>query len=179
MRKLLLIFLITNIAQASLLIEPYLGLNLNGEWSAQDADSSDEFDGTARGARLGIQKLGLMLGVDYRQRYWLLDDSAKTKLNGDQFAAFIGYDFPIFFRIYGEYVFGGEAKDQDGVRYLGASGFVVGLGYKFFPFLSLNLERGELRYHEVELTNGVNLEEREEAASYYLLSVSVPINLGM
>lgn len=166
-------------ARASFLLEPYAGVNINGGWSDNSSDTVNQFSGTMYGARAGIQKMGFMLGVDGRKGSWSVDNEAKSKLDYTHLAMFVGYDFPILLRVYGEYIVGGSSVDEDDLELMKPSGFVLGAGYKFFPYLSANLEYGTIKYQESEDADGVNLEGRDDNGSYILLSLSVPINIGL
>ena len=166
-------------AKASFLLEPYAGINFNGGWSASGSDSVNQFTGTMFGARAGIQKLGFMLGVDGRKGSWSVDNVANSELDYQHVALFLGYDFPLLLRFYAEFVIGGTVSDQDNNEFMKPSGFVVGAGYKFFPYLSANLEYATVKYQEMEASTGVNFEDREDEGGYFLLSLSAPINIGL
>lgn len=164
---------------AAFLVEPYAGINFNGSWEDHGSDSSDSFSGSMYGARVGVQKFGFMAGLDVRKGSWEVDNTAKDEFAYTHYAAFIGYDFPILVRVYAEYVLGGTAEEVGGNNLIEPAGFVFGAGYKFFPFLSANLEAGSVSYKELELEDGTNLKDREEAATYLLLSLSVPFSIGL
>ena len=130
------------------------------------------------GGRVGIQKMGLMLGLDGRKGEWEIDNDTSTEFSYNHMAAFVGYDFPILLRVYASYIIGGNATDDDDNEYLEPSGYTLGVGYKFFPYLSANAEYGTINYKEREDVNGVNA-TTDERGTYLLFSVSAPINLGL
>lgn len=166
-------------SQAALLIEPYAGVNVNAGWSDDSFESTSQLSGTMYGARVGVQSFGFMTGLDARKGAWSVDDEDDTEIDYTHYAVFAGYDFPILLRVYAEYILGGSGIDQDDNTFIQPSGFVFGAGYKFFPYLSANLEFGNVDYKEVELADGTNLEDREEGAKYFLLSLSIPFTLGL
>src|SRR5690554_3257213 len=131
MKKLIALFILALPAYGSFLIEPYVGLNFEGGWQGDAANSKTKFNGQMYGARIGTQNAGLMLGLDARKGEWSVRSPVNLDLNYDHFGAFVGYNFPILLRVFAQYVFTGEAKDQSGNTYQGASGFVFGAGYKF------------------------------------------------
>jgi len=166
-------------ANASFLIEPYAGLNLFSKWQADGESSTDGLSGSMIGGRAGVQRMGFMIGLDARMSTWEIDDSQSTKLNTTSYGFFVGYDFPIMLRLWGTYTFSGTGEVDDVGEFFGGSGFILGVGYKAFPFLSLNFESGTLNFEEFETQAGVNDEGREDAATYYLFSISFPITIGL
>lgn len=177
MKIVLLSILLSLSASADLFIEPYGGMNFNGAWTDQGDTDTNTLDGTMYGGRFGIQKFLFTFGLDYRKGSWEIENDSNTELDYTHYAAFVGVEFPILLRVYAEYIFGGEGVDQDDNRLIGASGFILGAGYKFFPFLSLNIESGSVEYRDLEFADGTNFEDREEAATYILASISIPFTL--
>jgi len=110
-------------AKASLLIEPVIGYSFSKNNidllvpsdTTQNDSSSDSLKGTSFGGRLGYQNLGLQIGVDYL--------NSNLKIDGDEFktsewAGFIGYEFPVLFRVYAGYIFSGSGDaTEDEIKF--------------------------------------------------------------
>lgn len=133
----------SNKSHAGTLIEPYAGLNFMNTYSVEGG-TSGEISGSSVGARVGIENFGLIAGLDGRRSSVTLkpksgsdNDYVFTKLG-----FFVGYDFPILLRVWGEYVFSvdGEQNDNSANKFNSGSGSIIGIGYKILPFVSLNLE---------------------------------------
>lgn len=163
-------------AQAAFLLEPFAGMEFNSsaELSGTDTDTT----GTTVGARLGFQNLGLMIGLDGRR----MTQNFEPKTGSDidvtftQMGLFVGYDFPMMLRIWGNYVFSLEGENDDtSTKYTEGSGLVLGIGYKVVPFVSLNLEvsNTETTKFENDVTDG----DYDAEYSSYLLSVSFPLSI--
>lgn len=166
-------------SQASFLLEPFAGMNFNGKFQADGSSDKDNFSGTMYGARAGIERMGFMIGLDARLSNWEIDNDAESELSTTSYGFFAGYNFPMLLRVWGTYVFGGDGTVKDSGDFLQGSGFIIGIGYKVLPFVSINFESGNLSFAEFETEAGVNDEGRSDEATYYLLSVSVPINIGL
>jgi hypothetical protein len=157
-------------ANAAFLVEPYLGMHFNSE--AEDADA--DISGMGIGARVGYQNLGLMLGLNYKSAdlEFEPDNSAISNYDVEQthYGVFVGYEFPILIRAWVEYVIGGSAEFKTG-DYDSISGTQLGVGYTGLPFVSLNLEIGNLTYEDGP--TGFT----DQDISTYMLSVSLPLTL--
>ena len=145
-------------ASASFLLEPYAGLNYKGTFHADGSSKIDDFSGNMIGGRAGIEKMGFMIGMDARIGNWEIDDTNKSELTTTSYGLFIGYNLPILLRFWGTYVFGGDGTVKDSGDLLSGSGYVLGVGYKLLPFISLNLEMGQLKFEEFETEAGVKTE---------------------
>lgn len=155
MKKLIQLFVLSTIAlvsvsqaKAALLIEPVLGYNFgtfNSEVKQTNDKDSNSLHGYSYGGRLGYQQLGLQLGLDYL--------GSKMRTDGDDFntsewAGFVGYEFPILFRVYAGYIFSGTGnyKADTTTKFKGGTGPKVGIGCTVLPFLDVNLEYRRLDY---------------------------------
>ncbi|MBT4793206.1 MAG: hypothetical protein HON90_16660, partial [Halobacteriovoraceae bacterium] len=94
-----------------------------------------------------------------------------------QLSFFVGYDFPMMLRVWGEYVFSmsGEDDDNSSNKLIGGSGTVLGIGYKVVPFVSLNFEISNLATDEFE--NATSTTSNDISYTSYLLGISFPISL--
>lgn len=185
MKKLLLLLsLIASIsAHAELLIEPLVGWNTGGHFDFSQGKTYSNRGGAA-GGRLGFQKLGFQLGIDYlHSSFDMGSDDFETNVSMDEFGGFIGLELPILLRVYGGYIFSasGKARYNDGVQgmqdtdFLKGSGGKVGLGFTGLPFLVINFEYRIGKFSEYEI-NDVKQTGDVEYNSY-LVSVSLPITL--
>lgn len=162
------LFYYTKNAQADLLIEPYIGYHATGE-SKSDTDGIDGKDlkGNAFGGRLGYQNLGFMLGLNFQQGALDVEDISKD-LEYTTYGAFIGFNFPVLLRVWGEYVFSGSGELGD-VDIDTVGGYRLGVGFTALPFVSINLEMSQPK---VEFKN-----DADGDFNTYLLSISLPITL--
>tara|TARA_Y100000780_G_scaffold232578_1_gene267181 strand:+ start:40893 stop:41420 length:528 start_codon:yes stop_codon:yes gene_type:complete len=174
MFKLLTLFFISFSAWGSILFEPYFGLSVSGELEESSTDA--QFYGPGYGIKFGAQYLNLFGGIDYRIGTFSVDatEAGTTledeTLDTETYYAFVGYEFPAFFKVWAGLGVGGDAS-APGLEFSEGSGSVLGVGYKGFPIISLNLEYMTFKYDEVEPGDDSDLEGQN-----LLFSVSVPIN---
>lgn len=162
----------TSASQAGILVEPVLGLNVNHK--------VDDFSGLggAYGGRLGYQNLGFQLGLDYLSSSTDMDEKElKSNLKTQEWAAFIGFEFPILVRVYAGYIFsakgdvkldGGKAKLEDG------TGTKIGIGFTGLPFVDINVEYRSGSFDSVKV-GGVKTGDADFSST--MLSISLPLNL--
>jgi hypothetical protein len=155
-------------AQASFLIEPYLGMHFNSELEAGSSDS--DASGIGMGARVGWQNLGLQLGVNYKMTSFEFDDF-NSDADYNHMGLFVGYEFPVLIRVWAEYIISSELDFDNGGKYEDASGTTLGFGYTGLPFIALNFEITNVSYEEF---NGNSL-SGDFDLSTYMLSVSLPL----
>ncbi len=163
-------------AQAGLLLEPLVGMELSS--SGELNENNVDITGTTVGGRLGFQNLGFMVGLDGRRMSWNLEaDNSDVDYTFTQLSAFVGYDFPIMLRVWANYVFSleGVNDDDSDTKLIEGSGTVIGIGYKVMPFVSLNLEMSNLKTDKLE----VDPNETDYKSEYntMMLSVSLPLSL--
>lgn len=157
---------------ADVLIEPYLGYHL-GKTKSGSATSNDK--GISYGGRLGYQTMGFMIGAEYQSGSWTDDSTPQDTITPSYLGAFVGYNFPVLFRVYGTYFFSADSKasnSSSSVKYTG-NGYKLGVGYTGFPFVSVNLEYGSTSFdkgNSQTLSNNVD-------TNFYGLTISVPFDL--
>jgi hypothetical protein len=178
---------ITFTAQAGLLIEPVLGYNVISKF---DDDSGG--GGSAYGGRLGYQYLGLQLGVDYLNS--TVDskiDNAQNDFKTSEFGAFVGFEFPVFFRVYAGYVFAASSDKlkildtdddlNDTFEYSKGTGPKFGIGFTGLPFVDINFEMRTINYGTAEITDGATGVKTDDDEGLkvlgYMISLSIPLNL--
>ncbi len=173
-------------AKAALLIEPVIGYNLNSklEMKFDDAiaaaamnDNLSGGRGAAYGGRLGYQQLGFQLGLDYLNSTISggdFDDDMKI----NEWAGFIGYEFPILFRVYAGYIFSGTGKTKingDSSTLKKESGTKLGVGFTGLPFIDINLEYRRATW--TEFSSGGTDYDGKFSYSTIMLGLSVPFTI--
>lgn len=182
--RLLLAFLVcfsASQANAALLLEPVLGYSFGKVSYDEDrplglSDSdSEQMNGMSYGGRVGYQNLGFQLGLDYLASNM---DADGNDFNTNEYAAFVGFEFPILVRAYAAYVFSGNAKaGQDSGSDLtlsGGTGPKVGVGLTLLPFLDVNVEYRRIGYDTVDLGAGFSRDYDYEAV---MVGVSLPFTI--
>lgn len=169
-------------AQAGFLLEPYVGMHLNSTFKDNDSTTCTTCDGSisgiALGGRAGFQNLGFMFGVSGKRVSYNLENSTQGNLATTTLGLFAGYDFPILLRVWGEYIVSGTgAYDDDSAntKLNVQNGTNLGLGYKISPFISLNLEVGNLHFNEY--TNDTTSGKVDVDFNTYMLGISFPLTL--
>jgi hypothetical protein len=173
-----LVFGAVSPVQAGLLVEPLIGYNFNSNVDFEDGENYSGGMGPAFGGRIGYQNLGLQLGVDYLKSTIDMDDSDfKDDVSSTQWAAFVGYQFPILVRLYAGYIFSATAETE----YLGSntdfkkgSGTMLGASFTGLPFVSINFEFRNGTFTERKI--GSSEVDKDDDFRSYLLSVSLPLN---
>lgn len=156
---LILAFLIIKPASAGLLVEPVIGYSLSKFEVDVPGSSEDKANGPSLGGRIGYQNLGFQLGLDYLRSNLSVDDNDyKEDLVTNEFAGFVGFEFPILLRVYAGYIFAatGETEWNDGsgkqkIELSEGNGMKLGVGFTGLPFVDINVEyrRGSFGKSEV------------------------------
>ncbi len=156
---------------ASFLVEPILGYNIGNFESFTGEDQSAK--GIGIGGRLGFEYLGLQGALDGSFSTLDIDDNIDDDGELREFGLFIGYDFPILFRVWAGYMF--SANMERGNTDFRGSGTKVGVGFSPLPLLSLNLEYKMINFDELEFGGVTTSADRDLNTLFF--SVSVPLNL--
>lgn len=174
-------------AKADLLIEPLVGYNLGVKtdfkknssvgWDGQEYSGGM---GPAYGGRLGYQKLGFQVGLDYLHSSIDMDHKdLKENVDMDEWAAFVGFEFPILFRVYAGYIFSAEG-DTEGtgntkIDLKSGSGLKAGLGFTLLPFLDINFEYRRGSFDEWKLGN----QKIDSKVDYnaFMIGLSLPFTI--
>lgn len=179
---LVLAFLMIRPTEAGVLIEPLVGFNANSKIEVDTAggEKASGGMGLGYGGRLGYQNYGFQLGVDYLNSSIDMDDSEfKKNVDTSEWAAFVGFKFPILVKVYAGYIFSatGETKDQNGGKmdFNDGTGVKVGVGTTLLPFLDINLDFRRGTFSEKKV-GGVKTDVDTDYSAY-MLSVSLPFNL--
>ncbi len=175
-------------AKAELLIEPVLGYTLNTKLDVKENTplglTGEEYTGgrgPSFGGRLGYQKLGFQVGLDYLNSSIDMDDKDFGKnVSLNEFAGFVGFEFPILLRVYAGYIFSanGETEDKasgDKITFKDGSGAKAGVGFTLLPFLDINLEYRRGTFDEWK--SGSQKVDSEVDYSAFMLSLSLPFTI--
>ena len=154
-------FLMIKPTYAGLLIEPVVGYSMTKFEIDNETSEEEKANGTSVGGRLGYQNFGFQLGLDYLRSNLAVDNSDyKEDFVSNEFAGFVGFEFPILLRVYAGYIFAatGETEADYGlglgktkVEVSGGSGMKVGLGFTVLPFLDLNVEYRRGTYTKLKI----------------------------
>jgi len=180
MKKLLLtlLILIASQAHAGILVEPVIGYNF-AKLDVKELDTDFTARGPAFGGRLGYQKLGFQLGVDYLNSTLSHSEDDLDDVGLSEWAGFVGFEFPILLRVYAGYILSATANTEqdngDKVELTKGSGMKAGLGFTMLPFVDINLEYRKGTFDQVEV-DGV---ESDDGATYesVMVGLSLPLNL--
>lgn len=172
------LFVYAEKTRAGTLVEPWIGMHLNSNMDNSILSEKKDLSGTAVGGRLGFQNFGFMLGLAAKKGTFTIDDvTTNDELEYTQYGLFAGYDFPILLRVWIESILGGSGStNTDSGEFTSVSGSNIGIGYKAFPFVSLNLEIGNATYKGYEFDDGTT-SNRSAKISTYLFSISIPLAL--
>ena len=170
------LFVFAEETRAGTLLEPWVGMHLNSNMDSSALSEKKDVSNSAVGGRLGFQNLGFMVGLAAKKGTFKIDDvTTNDELEYIQYGIFAGYDFPILLRVWVESILGGSGATNDSKgEYTSVSGSNIGIGYKAFPFVSINFEVGNATYKKYEFDDGTT-NDLSSKFSTYLLSVSIPI----
>ena len=173
-----------NSASAALLIEPVVGFNASSkaEIEIEEDEGTKSYSGGGGlgfGGRLGYQYLGFQLGLDYlHSSIDMGDDDIDKNVNMDEWAGFVGFEFPVFFRVYAGYIFSATADTKingDVAEFEKGSGTKVGLGFTGLPFLDINFEYRAGTFKDYKL--GSTEMDTDMDYNTWFLGLSLPFNL--
>ncbi len=166
-----------NTARADILIEPVVGYNFNAVADFEDGERYSGGTGPSFGGRLGYQNLGLQLGVDYLNSSLDMDDEDFDKnIDTSEWAAFVGFKFPILLRVYAGYIFSATGETEDAANneyeFSKGSGYKAGIGFTGLPFININLEYRTGTFDEIKIDG----DESDSTADYQsiMLGLSLP-----
>ncbi len=173
-------------SHAALLIEPLVGFNIGtkfdlkfDDFPAQNKNYSGG-KGGAYGGRLGYQNFGFQLGVDYlKSSIDMNSDDFKTNISMSEWAGFLGYEFPLFIRVYAGYIFSANGSTENStnqsVDLSKGTGSKFGLGFTGLPFIDINIEYRTATLNQ--MSYGGTDYDTEINYSSILLGLSVPITI--
>jgi opacity protein-like surface antigen len=179
-------FFVTSQARAELLIEPVIGYNLGAKADFKENAplfAGKEYSGgrgPSFGGRLGYQKLGFQVGLDYLHSTLDMDHKdLKEDVSMDEWAAFVGFEFPILFRVYAGYIFSAEGETEFAnntqVDLKSGSGLKAGLGFTILPFLDINFEYRRGTFDEWKAGN--TKFDSEVDYNSFMIGLSLPFTI--
>lgn len=170
-----LLFICPLISNASLLLDPYIGINLSGTTKFTSGNSDVDYDYNSApvsiGGRVGFSKLSFSTGLDYQMTSGVKLKNQAEKFDASELAAFVGFDFPILLRAYAGYIFSADFEATSN-KYDEGSGYKLGVGFTGLPFISINLEYKNISYDKL---NNATIKTADHNS--VLLAVSLPIKL--
>lgn len=164
-------------ANADLLIEPVVGFssgNIESEVDNEEHSSS----GLSYGGRLGYQNLGFQLGVDYLSSTLGVDNKNWEDLEVSEWAAFVGYKFPIMLRVYAGYILSSVANteyNKQDMKLENGSGTKIGIGFTGLPFVNINFEMRQGTWDQYILSNTTVKDETK--FNTFMIGISLPFAL--
>jgi hypothetical protein len=164
----LLPLIVTN-SHAALLIDPYIGLNLNGSTKFGTAENDYKNSPVSLGARVGFAQLGFSVGLDYQITSGVEVKNDTNEYDSTEMAIFGGFDFPILVRAYAGYIVSADFESTAS-KYDEGSGYKLGAGFTGLPFISLNVEYKVVSYDKL---NGVSTSTADNKSM--LVGVSLPL----
>lgn len=191
MKKLLMAFFATlalsATAQASLMIEPYIGYELGSvkedNVTTPANSTTGSLNGTAIGGRLGYRFLMPWIALDYKYLNGKLkpNNSAVNDQTATQssLGAVVGIDLPVLLRVWAGYGFMDDMSLKDSVSgntdKLKGSYTKAGLGFTFLPLVSLNVEYQQNNYTKL---NGGDIKTTYSKFDHnsVMVSVSLPLH---
>ena len=181
------VFGMSSLAQAGMLIEPYLGYEM-GDLKRQEkteAEFTDKSSGTSFGLRLGYKFLLPWVALDYTSGSGKLKTDDPGKVDSDykkySLGGTVGVDLPLI-RGWVGYGFQNDLQIDDptnDVKFKGTyTKFGVGLG--FIPFVSLNVEYKINNFDKLDY-NGTEYKVDDQFDTLkhdtVMISISAPFNL--
>ena len=173
-------------SQAALLIEPVVGFNVGTKFDLKFDDSpafNENYSGGKGGAfggRLGYQNFGFQLGLDYlKSSIDMSTSDIKNNVSLSEWAGFVGYEFPLFLRVYAGYIFSANGSYKNAasqsVDLSKGTGSKLGVGFTGLPFVDINFEyrTGTLNQMSFDGTDY----DTETKYSSLMLGLSVPFTL--
>lgn len=150
-------------ANASLLIEPHLGYNVSGGQAVYGTQKYD-YTGAQYGARLGMQALGFMGGLDYTHSSFNLKNttiatsaSSTDASTQDDIGVFVGYNAPILIRGWIGYYFSTKLKYPSNTSdYYTGTATELGLGFTPMPLISLNVMYRMIAFSKAHYSDGTS-----------------------
>lgn len=168
MNKLLLIMLSILVglkAHAGFYLDPYIGYGTISLTSDVPNDDDEDQSGTFIGSKVGYKFTLFSAGLD-------VSGGTTQDLSRTNTAVFVGFDLPILFRFYGEYILTSDLdNDNNKLNFDYQNGYVLGVGFTGLPFVSLNFEYNNTVYETKVLGSTYDIDTEG-----YLLSVSLPLD---
>lgn len=155
-------------AQASILVEPYLGYTMS---DYETGSSSYDANGLVYGARLGYELPLLWFALDYMMSDQTVELSPDEDGSAQRMGVVAGVTVPLGIRAWLGYYFSDKFEFDEGSEFEG-SGFKVGVGFRLIPMLHMNFEYLSSTYDE---SNGASISP-ERDMNGFAVTLSVPVS---
>lgn len=170
----------TTFANAAVLLDPYLGHTITGDWEMGAAD--EKFTNLTFGSRLGYQTIeGLQFGLDVQlgKGKFNYQGGGDDSTSNTDFGAFVGYQSFMGFRAYFAYMFSGQYKvdSANNPPTFKGSALKIGVGYQFMEHFTMNLEYIANTYGKVKDEDGTSDLGSDLKANAIMISASFPFSL--
>lgn len=164
----LISFLAVKSAQASILVEPYLGYTMS---DYETGTSSYDANGLIYGARLGYELPLLWFALDYMMTDQTVETNPESDGSAQRIGAVAGVTAPLGIRAWLGYYFS-DKFEFDGGSELEGSGFKLGVGFRLIPLLHMNFEYLSSTYDK---SDGASISPEREINGF-AVSLSVPVS---
>lgn len=167
----MVMFCLTSVTQAGILLEPYISLVLSGK-SKEISDL--KYSGNAIGARVGWSMLGFSVGLDALLAGTMTakNDSGSNEFKPSGYGVYVAYSFPILVRGYISYFPTSVAK-FDSLEYSGTSN-KIGVQFTGIPFVAIGVEAETMSITKQKVSGVTS--DAEDTVSFTNLVVSAPFN---
>lgn len=167
----MMMFSLTSVVNAGVLLEPYLSLVVSGK-SKNSTD--DKYSGNVLGARVGWSMLGFSIGLDalLAGTMTVKDDTSSETFNPSGYGVYVAYSFPILVRGYISYFPSYTAK-FDSLEISG-TGNKIGVQFTGIPFIAIGVEAETANITKAK--SGGTTFDFKDTVSFTNIVVSAPFN---
>ena len=159
------------IALALMACPVFAGLHLEPFVSVGFGSGGDyNYTGRLIGGKIGHRSmLGFSTGLRYDNGGFNVENGEDEDSSHNALGAFVGYDFPLLFKVSGAYFFSSKQKwDREGARVktnLEGTGYAVRAATGFIPFVDITFE---YQRHEYDHEN------IKDPTTWYMVGLSLP-----
>ena len=180
-------FFFSSFAQASSLVEPYMGPSITGGGDLTIGSDKTilEFSTFKKGIRVGYEHLIAIFGVDYSFSSFHVtkNELDREEVSRSNFGLFAGVDIPLAFRAWMTWIMRSKLEGRVDQAIFAhdamfrGQGQSIGVGFSPLPFVSFNIEYISVKYGDYQ-RNGVDVENYNDELNLHeiFLSISVPLN---
>jgi hypothetical protein len=182
------IFGISSVSNASLMVEPYLGYEFGKQTNKAvggSTETTSDSTNPALGLRLGYSFMLPWVALDYTMGSGTIKATAgDTDFSRTSLAAVVGVDLPVLVRAWAGYGFTNDftLKGSGGLSDTKVKGTYtkVGVGTTMLPFVSINLEYIMHKATKINLAGSGEVDVDTVYSTFdnntYMLSVSLPLD---
>lgn len=165
-------------SSASILVEPYAGYAFGSQKGGLSTTKYD-VSGLVYGGRLGVEKLGFMVGADYMAGTLnLKSGSSNRDFKQSNVGVFVGFDTLIGIRAYASYYISPSASvnNTPELKLKEGTAYRIGVGFKPIPFVSVNLDYYSVSFKKYESLGITQTFTSASKVEYVMLGVSLPFS---